>query len=240
MTRKKSTGNNNKRNGSRQVFTRVKTARGRKTSSTRWLQRQLNDPYVLKAREEGYRSRAAYKLIEINEKIQLIKPGTKIVDLGAAPGGWAQVAVALTQSNADKPSVIGIDLQDIEDIAGAHFIQCDFLSEEADQLLEEALGGSKADLVLSDMAAASTGHSSTDHIRIIGLCEAAYEFAKHNLKDGGAFVAKILQGGTEHELLVELKRSFKSVKHFKPPSSRSDSSESYVVAVGFRGDKEAS
>lgn len=238
MTRKKSSGNKGTGNGSRKVFTRVKTARGRKGSSTRWLQRQLNDPYVLKAKEEGYRSRAAYKLIEINEKFDLIKQDTKIVDLGAAPGGWAQVAVALTQSNAQKPNVIGIDLQEIEDIAGATFIQCDFLSEEADRLLEDALDGSKADLVLSDMAAASTGHSSTDHLRIIGLCEAAFEFSKQNLKDGGAFVAKILQGGTEHELLVDLKRSFKTVKHFKPPSSRSDSSESYVIGLGFRSHKE--
>ena len=220
--------------GKRQTFTRVKTARGRKGSSTRWLQRQLNDPYVQLAKDEGYRSRAAYKLLEINEKFDLIKKGSKVVDLGAAPGGWSQIAVDLAGSTASNIKVVGIDLQEIEELNGALFIQHDFMSEEADELLIEALKGQKADLVMSDMAASSTGHSATDHIRIIGLCEAAYEFARDNLAEGGNFVAKILKGGTEHELLTNLKRSFKTVKHFKPPASRSDSSESYVVGIGFR------
>lgn len=232
---KGSSGGSKGRGGRRQTFTRVKTARGRKKSSTQWLQRQLNDPYVMQAREEGYRSRAAYKLLEINEKFSLIKQGDVVVDLGAAPGGWLQVAVNLTKSSSNQPTIVGIDLQEIEPIAGTSLIQADFLSEEAEGQLEQALEGRSVDVVLSDMAAASTGHTATDHIRIIALCEAAYAFAEENLQQGGHFAAKILKGGTEHELLTILKRSFKSVKHFKPPSSRKDSSESYVVAMHFKG-----
>ncbi len=217
--------------GSRQLHVKVKTAKGRKKSSTQWLQRQLNDPFVQKAKEDGYRTRAAYKLIEIDEKFGILKPDTKIIDLGAAPGGWCQVAVKKIKSG----KIIGIDLQEIEPIPGVILIQHDFTADDAPEILSKALSGKKADLILSDMAAPACGHAQTDHIRIMGLCEIAFDFAKHNLREGGSFAAKILQGGTEKELLDDMKKCFETVKHFKPESSRKDSAEMYVVAKGFRG-----
>lgn len=214
--------------GQRQLFTKVKTARGRKGSSTRWLQRQLNDPYVELAKKEGYRTRAAFKLLEIDDKFDILGKGKVIVDLGAAPGGWTQVSVKR------HATVIGMDLQEIEPIPGATLIQHDFTDDTALDLLHDALSGQPVDVVLSDMAAAATGHTQTDHLRIMGLCEMAYDFAKDVLAPGGAFVAKILRGGTEQTLLTEMKQRFDTVRHFKPPSSRSDSAEMFVVAKGFR------
>lgn len=226
--------------GQRQLHTNVRTAKGRKTSSTQWLQRQLNDPYVAQAKRDGYRSRAAYKIKEINERYPIFRKGQCVVDLGAAPGGWTQVVVDLVKS--DQPGggkVVGIDLQAMEPIPGATLIQCDFMTEEALTLLNDALEGNKPDVVMSDMAAASCGHRQTDHLRIIGLCEAALSFAVQNLAPGGAFVAKILKGGMESQLLQSMKQDFASVRHVKPPSSRADSAESYVVALGFRGGDKA-
>ena len=216
--------------GHRQIYTKVKTACGRKTSSTRWLQRQLNDPYVQMAQKDGYRSRSAYKLIEIDDKFQFLKPGKNVVDLGAAPGGWTQISVQRVKGG----KVVGIDLQRVEPIAGSIQIQEDFTEDAGLIKLNEALNGKKVDIILSDMAAASCGHALTDHIRIISLCETAFDFAKQNLNAGGVFVAKILRGGTEKELLDDMKKHFKTVKHFKPESSRKDSSEMYVVAIDFR------
>lgn len=217
--------------GQRDLTVRVKTARGRKRSSTLWLQRQLNDPYVAQAKREGYRSRAAFKIIELHEKFHLFKPGQKIVDLGAAPGGWTQVALDVMQ---DKGMVIGIDLLPIEPIGGAVFLEKDFTDEDAPEMLLEHLDG-KADVVMSDMAANTTGHAPTDHVRIMLLCEMAYDFAIQILKPGGAFLCKVRQGGTEGDLLKTMKRDFALVKHAKPESSRKGSAESYVVATGFRG-----
>ena len=233
MTGKKdnSKSGNKPTGGQRQLHVKVKTARGRKKSSTQWLQRQLNDPYVAMSKRDGYRSRAAYKLIDIDEKFKILKPGLNVIDLGAAPGGWTQVAVKKVSGG----KVIGIDLQEVEDIAGATLIQHDFMADDAPEILENALGGKKADIVLSDMAAASCGHAQTDHIRIMNLCELAFDFAKQNLSTGGSFVAKILRGGAEKELLDDMKRNFQTVKHFKPDSSRKDSAEMYVVALGFKG-----
>ncbi|MCK5778077.1 MAG: RlmE family RNA methyltransferase [Rhodospirillales bacterium] len=217
--------------GNRGLHTRVKTAKGRRLSSTRWLQRQLNDPYVQEAKRQGYRSRAAFKLIELDDKFKFLKKGAKVIDLGAAPGGWTQVAMARI---GDSGHVIGIDLLEMEAIPGADLIQGDFLDDDAPERLKALLGG-QADIVLSDMAAASTGHPQTDHLRIMGLLEVAADFAADVLAPGGAFVGKVLQGGTENELLAALKRDFRTVKHAKPPASRSDSAEVYVVATGFRG-----
>lgn len=216
---------------------RVRARSGRSNSSRSWLERQLNDPYVRKARSEGYRSRAAYKLLEIDDKHKLLKRGARVVDLGAAPGGWAQIAAERTGSAQGKGTgkVVAIDLLDIEPIAGVQFAQIDFLDESAPDKLKEMLGG-QADLVLSDMAANATGHRQTDHLKIVALVEAAAEFAREVLAPGGAFLAKVLQGGTEGDLLAALKRDFKVVKHVKPPASRKDSAELYVLATGFRGD----
>jgi 23S rRNA (uridine2552-2'-O)-methyltransferase len=213
---------------------RVKTARGRRASSTRWLERQLNDPYVARAKHEGYRSRAAYKLIEIDERYHILRPGLKVVDLGAAPGGWSQVAVQRVGASHGKGTVIGIDLLEVEPIAGADIAVLDFLTEDAPRRLAERLGG-KADVVLSDMAANATGHKKTDHLRIVGLVELAAEFACEILAPGGSFLAKVIQGGTEHALLARLKREFSVVRHVKPRASRADSAELYVLATGFRG-----
>jgi len=222
----------------RGLTTRVKTAKGRKGSSTQWLKRQLNDPYVVEANRLGYRSRAAFKIIEMDEKFKFLKPGARIVDLGAAPGGWTQVCVdkinALGTEPGKKGAIVGIDVQEMEEVQGATIIIRDFLDPEAPDLLKEALNG-KADIVLSDMAAPSSGHSATDHLKIIGLLEVALEFAGQVLEQEGTFIGKVLQGGTEDSILKQLKRDFKSVKHVKPPSSRSDSAEMYVVAQGFRG-----
>ncbi|MDX1711426.1 MAG: RlmE family RNA methyltransferase [Rhodovibrionaceae bacterium] len=211
---------------------RVRTARRRKASSTRWLQRQLNDPYVAEAKKRGYRSRSAFKLAEMDDKLGLLKPAARVVDLGAAPGGWTQVAL---ERIGPEGRIVGIDLLDVEPIEGALILKGDFLEEAATEHLAEALGG-QADLVLSDMAADTTGHAQTDHLRTMALAEAAYDFARKVLGPGGAFVAKVLQGGTEKDLLDALKRDFKSVKHVKPPASRKESVEMYVVAQGFRGE----
>lgn len=210
---------------------RVKTARGRKLSSKRWLERQLNDPYVAEAKRRGYRSRAAFKLAEIDDKYRVLRKGGRVVDLGAAPGGWVQVALAHVGPGG---AVIGIDLQEIEPIAGATLLLGDFLAEDAPDRLRAALDGS-ADVVLSDMAAPSTGHAPTDHLRIMALTEAALDFACAVLAPGGAFVAKVLQGGSERGLLAAMRRNFARVVHVKPPASRKDSAELYVVATGFRG-----
>lgn len=209
---------------------RVKTAKKRTESSTRWLQRQLNDPYVKQARADGYRSRAAYKLIELDEKFSLIKGSRRVVDLGIAPGGWAQVV----RKKAPKAHVVGIDLLPTESIEGVTIFEMDFMDDAAPQRLEEALGGAP-DLVLSDMAANTVGHKQTDHLRTMGLVEAGAWFAVETLEKGGAFVAKVLAGGTDVDLLKLLKAHFKSVKHAKPPASRKGSSEWYVVAQGFKG-----
>lgn len=215
----------------RGLTVRVKTAGKRSVSSTRWLERQLNDPYVHEAKKQGYRSRAAFKLLQLDEKFHLLKPGAKVVDLGAAPGGWTQVAVDRV---GERGHVVGIDLLPVDAIPGADLIQMDFMAEAAPDELKKRLGGA-ADLVLSDMAASSTGHAPTDHLKIMALAEAAYDFAKDVLKPHGAFVAKVLQGGATGELLKLLKRDFADVKHVKPPASRADSAEIYVVALGFRG-----
>ncbi|MEM9755486.1 MAG: RlmE family RNA methyltransferase [Pseudomonadota bacterium] len=224
--------------GERDLRVRVKTARGRKLSSTKWLERQLNDPYVRRAKVDGYRGRAAYKLLEIDEKFQLLKPGLRVVDLGCAPGGWCQVAVSAVNADGRRPGkprgrVIGVDLQAVEPIAGAELHQLDFMEEGADDRVKAWLGGS-ADLVLSDMAAASSGHKQTDHLRIVALCEAAAAFAFDVLEPGGAFVAKVLAGGAEVGLQTELKRRFARVANVKPGASRADSSEKFVVASGYR------
>lgn len=219
------------RGAPRGVHVRVKTAKGRKLSSKRWLERQLNDPYVAEAKRQGYRSRAAFKLAEMDDKYRFLKPGGRIVDLGAAPGGWVQVAL---ERVGGKGRVVGIDLQEIEPIAGADLLVGDFLDEDAPARLKALLNG-PADVVLSDMAAASTGHPQTDHLRIIALAEAALDFALEILAPGGAFVAKVLQGGSERTLLETMRRNFAKVAHVKPPASRKDSAELYVVAIGFRG-----
>lgn len=221
--------------GNRQLKTRVKTARGRTTSSTRWLQRQLNDPYVARAKAEGYRSRAAYKLIEMNEKHHLLRPGQRIVDLGCAPGGWLQVAAREAGSTEANPLIVGIDYLEMPPVPGAIVLKKDFTDADAPDLLVAALGGHKADLVLSDMAAPTTGHKATDHLRIVALVELAADFACDVLKPGGAFVAKVFQGGTENELLASLKQRFATTFHAKPPASRKDSAEAYLIAKGFKG-----
>ncbi|WP_425062528.1 RlmE family RNA methyltransferase [Pyruvatibacter mobilis] len=221
--------------GARELKQRVRTARGRKTSSTLWLQRQLNDPYVAAARRDGYRSRAAYKLAEIDEKYHILKPGYRVVDLGAAPGGWTQVAVKRTGVETNRGGhVVGIDLLAIEPIAGATLLEGDFMDEGAPDRLKGEMGG-PADVVMSDMAASATGHKPTDHLRIMHLCELALEFAIEVLKPGGSFLAKVLQGGAEKDLMDMLRTNFKTVRHVKPKASRSDSAEMYVLATGFKG-----
>ncbi len=225
--------------GQRELKVKVKTARGRKLSSTRWLERQLNDPYVLAARRDGFRGRAAYKLVELDDKYRFLVPGARVVDLGCAPGGWLQVAVTRVNALGEKAgkrvgSVLGVDLQDVETLAGAETHVLDFLDEGAEEQVKEWLGG-KADVVLSDMAAASSGHKQTDHLRIMSLCEAAAYFAFDVLDENGTFVAKVLAGGAEAELQRLLKHHFRKVANVKPPASRADSSEKYVVAQGFKG-----
>ncbi|MGD9828288.1 MAG: RlmE family RNA methyltransferase [Hyphomicrobiaceae bacterium] len=221
--------------GLRQLKVRVKTARKRKVSSQRWLDRQLNDPYVAAAKRAGYRSRAAFKLIEIDDRHHILKPGQCIVDLGAAPGGWAQVAAERVKAVDGRGAVVGIDLSEIEPIAGVVLLHLDFMEPEAPARIMEAVGARAVDGVLSDMAAAATGHRGTDHLKIMALCEAAIAFATEVLAPGGFFLAKVLQGGTERQLLEHLKRYFAVVKHVKPPASRADSAELYVLATGFRG-----
>ena len=219
------------RGGARNLKVRVKSGKGRSVSSRRWLERQLNDPYVARAKKEGYRSRAAYKLIEIDAKTHILKPGARVVDLGAAPGGWSQVAASRV---GEGGRVVAIDVLAIEPIAGVDFVQMDFLDPSAPEKLKSILGGT-ADVVLSDMAANATGHARTDHLKIMALVEAAAEFAREVLAPGGVFLAKVLQGGTEASLLASLKRDYKHVKHVKPPASRADSAELYLLASGFRG-----
>jgi 23S rRNA (uridine2552-2'-O)-methyltransferase len=217
----------------RMATERVRTAKRRKVSSTAWLARQLNDPYVHRARREGYRSRAAFKLIELDDRYGVLRSGARVVDLGAAPGGWTQVAVARTGAPA-RGRVVAIDLQAMAPIPGATILALDFLAPEAPAALAGALEGA-ADVVLSDMAAPATGHGATDHVRIVALAEAAFAFARDALAPGGAFVAKVYQGGAEGALLKALKRDFATVRHAKPPASRAESAEVYVVAQGFRG-----
>ena len=212
-------------------MTRLKTARGRKASSTRWLERQLNDPYVKRAKADGYRSRAAYKLLELDEKFGLLRGVTAVIDLGIAPGGWSQVV----RRKIPKAAVAGIDLLPTDPIEGVAILKMDFMDDAAPAALRAALGNVMPDLVLSDMAANTVGHAQTDHLRTMGLVEAGLEFAVEVLKPGGTFVAKVLAGGADHGLVAELKRHFKTVKHAKPPASRKDSSEWYVIAQGFKG-----
>ena len=219
----------------RQLRVSLKTARRRTASSQRWLERQLNDPYVAAAKREGWRSRAAFKLIEIDDKYRILKPGQRVVDLGAAPGGWTQVAALRVKAAEGRGQVIGIDYLPVDSIAGATILELDFLDEDAPAKLKALLRDGGADVVLSDMAAPTTGHASTDHLRIMGLAEAAAEFAAEVLAPGGAFLAKVFQGGTERALLDMLKRNFAIVRHVKPKASRADSAELYVLATGFRG-----
>jgi len=244
MTKQKPPGQPGKAKGrtartsGRNITTRVKTAKGRKSSSTRWLKRQLNDPYVEEARKLGFRSRSAFKIIELDNRHRFFKPGFRVIDLGAAPGGWTQVAVervnTLGTGKGKTGKIVGIDLQEMEAIAGATLLTHDFMEEDAPEILKRALGG-PANIVMSDMASASTGHAATDHMRIMALLDVALEFARDVLAPDGVFLCKVLQGGTENELLANMKRDFKTVKHTKPPSSRQDSRESYVIAQGFRG-----
>jgi 23S rRNA (uridine2552-2'-O)-methyltransferase len=216
--------------GSRELKVRVKDKR-KSISSRRWLERQLNDPYVARARREGLRSRAAFKLAEIDDKAHVFKRGARVIDLGAAPGGWSQVAA---ERAGPKGRVVAIDVLPMTPVAGVDFVQLDFLDPSAPETLKAMLGG-PADVVLSDMAANATGHARTDHLKIMALVEAASEFARDVLAPGGSFLAKVLQGGTEATLLAALKRDFKQVKHIKPPASRADSAELYLLATGFRG-----
>ena len=241
------------RAGRRGLTVRVKTAKGRKLASTRWLQRQLNDPYVEEAKRQGYRSRATFKLLEIDDKYHLLKPGGVVVDLGAAPGGWSQVAVARAKADTGegesdekagakaggkksrKGRVVAADLNEIEPVAGARFMQVDVTDAEAGEMIRDALGGAAVDVVLSDMAASSTGHRQTDHLRVIALAEAALDIAEDVLKPGGAYLAKVLQGGASGDLLTRLRQNFAKVSHVKPKASRQDSAEVYVLAMGYRG-----
>jgi 23S rRNA (uridine2552-2'-O)-methyltransferase len=225
--------------GQRDLKVRLRTARGRTTSQQQWLERQLNDPYVRRARTEGYRGRAAFKLIELDDRLRFLRPGVRVVDLGCAPGGWCQVAAARvtalgTQSSKPQGRVLGVDLQEVDPIPGAEVHVLDFLADGADAQVKAWLGG-PADVVLSDMAAAASGQKEVDHLRIIALCEAAAQFAFDVLTPGGTFVAKVLAGGAEAGLQAELKRRFDKVANIKPPASRADSAEKYVVATGFRG-----
>jgi 23S rRNA (uridine2552-2'-O)-methyltransferase len=221
--------------GQRDLKVRLKTARQRTLSSQRWLERQLNDPYVARARRDGYRSRAAFKLIEIDDRHHILKPGQSVVDLGAAPGGWSQVAAERVKSVEGRGEVVAIDISEMETIAGVSIVHLDFMDDTAPDRLKALLKTGAADVVLSDMAAPTTGHTRTDHLRIMALAEAAAAFAVEVLRPGGAFLCKVFQGGTERELLDTLKQSFATVKHIKPPASRQDSSELYVLATGFRG-----
>lgn len=234
MTEKPNSGR-----GQRELRVRVKTAKGRKLSSTLWLERQLNDPYVIRAKKEGYRGRAAYKILELDDRYGFLIPGARVVDLGSAPGGWSQVAAVRVNALGQRPNkpvgtVLGIDLQEVEPIAGAPQHTLDFLEDGAEDTVRALLGG-RADVVMSDMAAASSGHKGTDHLRIVALVEAALAFAFDVLEDGGTFVAKVLAGGAESEMQTQLKKNFTKVANVKPPASRADSSEKFVVAMGFRG-----
>jgi 23S rRNA (uridine2552-2'-O)-methyltransferase len=225
--------------GRRGLTVRVKTAKGRKLASTRWLQRQLNDPYVEEAKRQGYRSRAAFKLIEIDDRHRLLKTGGVVIDLGAAPGGWCQVAAARVKAAQGNGKIIAADLTDIEPVPGVTFMQVDVTDADAGQMIRDALGGARADVVLSDMAASSTGHRQTDHLRVVALAEAALDIAEDVLKPGGVYLAKVLQGGASGDLLTRLRQDFAKVAHVKPKASRQDSSEVYVLATGFRASRPA-
>ena len=224
-----------KKSNIRNLHTKVKTARGRKLSSTLWLERQLNDPYVQRAKAEGYASRAAYKLLEIDERYGLLKRGSRVIDLGAAPGGWCQVSAQKIGSTIDDIRVVGIDYLDMDPVSGATILKKDFLDDDAPDLLIEALGGYKPDIVMSDMAAPTTGHKRTDHLRTMYLVEVALDFALGVLKPGGHFLSKTFQGGTEATLLNLMKKNFTSVHHVKPPASRVGSVELYLLAKNFKG-----
>ncbi|WP_456390511.1 RlmE family RNA methyltransferase [Profundibacter sp.] len=235
---KKPSGNNSGR-GQRDLRTKVKTARGRKLSSTLWLERQLNDPYVKRAQIDGYRGRAAYKILELDDKYRFLVPGARVVDLGCAPGGWLQVAAPRLNVLGDRKSkavgrLLGIDLQEVEPVVGAEIHLLDFMEDDADLKVKAWLDG-KADVVMSDMAASASGHKQTDHLRIMALCETAAYFAFDVLEEGGTFIAKVLAGGAEGDLQKLLKQKFNKVANVKPPASRSTSSEKFVVATGFRG-----
>ena len=221
--------------GQRDLNVRLKTARSRTASSQRWLERQLNDPYVAAAKRAGFRSRAAYKLIEIDDKHRFLKPGTRVIDLGAAPGGWSQIAAERVQSINGRGQVVAIDILDMEPLAVVEGTKLDLMEEGPEEWLKERLRDGAADVVLSDMAAPTVGHAKTDHLRIMMLAEAAAHFAGDVLAPGGAFLCKVFQGGTERDLLDFLKQRFATVRHIKPPASRSDSAELYVLATGFRG-----
>lgn len=221
--------------GRRDLAVKLRTAKGRKASSTRWLQRQLNDPYVTEAKRQGYRSRAAFKLIEIDDKHRLLKPGKTVIDLGASPGGWSQVAAERVKSAKGKGMVIAADLNEIEPIPGVDFLMLDLNDPDAGERIKAVLGGAKVDVVLSDMAAPAMGHRQTDHIRVVMLAEAALDLAEDVLDPGGAYLAKVLQGGASHDLLLRLRVDFAKVHHVKPKASRSGSSEVYVLGTGFRG-----
>jgi len=232
-------GKNTSGRGQRDLTVKVKTARGRRNSSTRWLQRQLNDPYVKRAQAEGYRGRAAFKIMELDDRYRVLGPGARVVDLGCAPGGWCQVAVPRVNALGEKSGkaqgrIIGVDIQEVEPLAGVEFHQLDFMDEGADDQIKDWLEGT-ADVVMSDMAASSSGHKQTDHLRIMALCEAAAYLAFDVLEEGGTFVSKVLAGGAEGELQKLLKQRFAKVANVKPPASRPDSSEKFVVATGFRG-----
>ena len=219
--------------GERDLKVRLRTGKGRSLSQRLWLERQLNDPYVARARREGFRSRAAYKLIEMDDKHRFLKPGGRVVDLGAAPGGWSQIAAERVGVDAGRGRVVAIDILEMQPLAGVEVLHLDFLDADAPDRLKERLGG-PADVVLSDMAANATGHRKTDHLKIMALAEAAALFAREVLKPGGTFLCKVLQGGTEGALLADLKRDFATVRHVKPAASRADSAELYVLATGFR------
>ena len=236
---KQPTGKSTSGRGQRELRAKVKTARGRKLSSTLWLERQLNDPYVQRAKREGYRGRAAFKIMELDDRFRFLVPGARVVDLGCAPGGWCQVAVPRINALGERRGkavgrIIGVDLQEVEPIPGAELHVLDFMEDDADQKVKDWLGG-RADVVMSDMAASASGHKQTDHIRIVALCEAAAQLAFDVLEPGGTFVAKVLAGGAEGGLQQLLKQRFEKVANVKPPASRADSSEKFVVATGFRG-----
>ena len=221
--------------GHRGLRQRVKNARSRKVSSQRWLDRQINDPYVARSKQEGYRSRAAYKLAEIDDRYNILKQGDTVLDLGAAPGGWSQIAAARVGSTEARPRVVAIDYLDVDPLPGVVVLKRDFLDPEAPDLIKQALGGRAVNVLLSDMAAPTTGHRATDHLRIVALCEAAADFCRDVLAPGGTFLSKVFRGGTEHTLLTSLKRDFARVHHVKPPASRPDSPELYLLATGYRG-----
>jgi 23S rRNA (uridine2552-2'-O)-methyltransferase len=235
MVKTTNMGGGTGRRSDRDLKVRVKTSKGRKIGSTIWLQRQLNDPYVARAKAEGYRSRAAFKIKELDERYKFFKKGLRIVDLGAAPGGWSQIAAPLVGTTEDNPLIVGIDFLDMDPIPGVVLLKKDFTDDDAPAALLAALGGHKPDIVMSDMAAPTTGHRATDHIRIMALVELAAHFATEVLAPGGTFIAKVFQGGTEHELLATLKQHFATTLHAKPRASRAQSAETYLIARGFKG-----